>query len=119
MAVANAAVAAAAGSAEVADAALQSPEPAQQTWPPPAPAEFEDIYCVSRETLRGDKGWRDGLVVRLNYESHLSCSVGTSDAEPIEVWARAGVGTRMLVAVEYAPRHGHPAGKPFPSFGSD
>ena len=117
MAVANAA--AAAGSAEVADDALQSPEPGPQTWPPPAPAEFENIHCVSRETLRGDKGLRDGLVVRLNYESHLSCSVGTSDAEPIEVWARAGVGTRMLVAVEYAPRHRHPAGEPFPSFGSD
>ena len=97
----------------------QSPEPAPPAWPPPAPAEFENVYFVRREGLRGDKGWRDSLVVKLNYESQTSYSVGASDAEPIDVGARSGVGTAWLFAMEDARRHERPAGEPFPPFGPD
>ena len=69
--------------------------------------------------LRGEKGWLNGLLVKLNYESNISCSVGASAAEPIDVWARAGIGTRWLVAIEDAGRHGHPGGERFPPFGTD
>ena len=42
----------------------------------------------------GEKGWLDGLVVKLNLEPNLSCSMGAAAAEPIDVWARAEIGTR-------------------------
>ena len=59
----------------------------------------------------GEDGWLDGLVVKLKYEPYLSCSVGAAAAEPVDVWARAGIGIRWLVAMEDAGcgRHGHPA----------
>ena len=41
-----------------------------------------------------EKRWLDGLVVKLKYAWYLSCSVGTPAAEPFDVWARVGVGTR-------------------------
>ena len=69
--------------------------------------------------LRGEKGWPDGLVMKLNYESNLSCSVGASAAEPIDVCARAGIGTRWMVATEDAQTHGHSAGEPVPPFGPE
>ena len=64
----------------------------------------------------GEKGWLEELVVKLNYEQYLSCSVGSPAAEPDDVWARVGVGTRWLVAVDDAGcgRHGHPGGESFP-----
>ena len=66
----------------------------------------------------GEKGWLDDLVVKLNYEPYLPCSVEAAGAEPIDVWARSGIGTRWLVAVESAGcgRHGHLGGEPFPPF---
>ena len=57
------------------------------------------------------------FVVKLNYESNLSCSVGASTAEPIDVWARAGIGRRCLVAMKDAGRRGHPGGELFPPCG--
>ena len=98
---------------------LQSPGPAPPAWSPAAPAEFENIYSVGLGRLRGEKRWHDGLVVKLNCESNLSSSMRASGAEPIDVWARAGIGTRWLVAMEGARNHGHPAGKAFPPFGPD
>ena len=67
----------------------------------------------------GQKGWLVELVVKPNYEQYLLCSVGA--AEPVDVWARVGVGTRWLVAVEDAGcgRHGHPGGESFPMFAPD
>ena len=41
------------------------------------------------------KGRLDGLVVKVYYEPYLSCSVGAAATEPIDVWARAGIGTRL------------------------
>ena len=69
----------------------------------------------------GEKGWLDGLVVKLNYAQYLSCPVGAPAAEPVDVWARVGVGTRWLVAMEDAGRGrpGHPAGESFPPFAPD
>ena len=60
----------------------------------------------------GEKRWLENLVVKLNYEQYLSCSVGAPAAEPVDVWARVGVGTRWLVEVEDAGcgRRGHPGG---------
>ena len=72
---------------------LQSPEAPPFAWPPPAPAEFENDYSDRGGRLRGKKGWLNGLVVKLNYESNLSCYVGPSADEPIDVWARAEIGT--------------------------
>ena len=72
---------------------LQSPEPTPPAWPPPAPGEIKNLYSVNTEKLRGGKGCRNGLVVKLDYESHLSCSVGASYAQRIDLWARAGVDT--------------------------
>ena len=70
------------------------------------------------EFKTGEKGWLDGLVVKLNLEPYLSCSMGAAAAEPIDMWARAGIGTRWLVAMEDAGcgRHGHPGREPFPPF---
>ena len=70
---------------------LKPPPPA---WSPPAPAEFENASSVSRGRLWGQKGWSEGLDLKLNFDSNLSCSVGVSDAEPIGLWAKAGIGTR-------------------------
>ena len=69
----------------------------------------------------GEKGWLNDLVVKLNYEPYLSCSMEAAAAEPIDVWARAGIGTWWLVAMEDAGcgRHGHPGGEPFPPFAPD
>ena len=69
----------------------------------------------------GEKGWLDGLVVKLNLEPNLSCSMGAAAAEPIDLWARAEIGTRWLFAMEDAGcgRHGHPGGEPFPPFAPD
>ena len=66
-------------------------------------------------------GWLDDLVVKLNCEPYLSCSMGAAGAEPIDVWACYGIGTRWLVAVKDAGcgRLGHPSGEPFPPFGPD
>ena len=33
----------------------------------------------------GEKGWLEDLVVKLNYEQYLSCSVGAPAAEPVDV----------------------------------
>ena len=54
--------------------------------------------------------------MKLNYEQYLSCSVVAAAAEPVDAWARVGVGTRWLVAVEDAgcERHGYPGGESFP-----
>ena len=59
---------------------------------------------------RGEKRWLENLVVKLNYEQYLPCSLGAPAAEPVDAWARVGVGTRWLVAVEDAGcgRRGHP-----------
>ena len=46
-----------------------------------------------------------GFAVKLNFEIQLSCPVGASSADPVEVWARAGVGTRWPVAMEDAKRN--------------
>ena len=64
----------------------------------------------------GEKEWLEDWVVKLNYEQYLSCSVGAPAAEPVDVWARVGVGTRWLVAMDNAEcgRHGHPGGESFP-----
>lgn len=69
----------------------------------------------------GEKGWLDYLLVKLNYEPYLSYSIGTAAVEPVDVWARSGIGTSWLVAVEDAgcERHGHPRGEPFPPFAPD
>ena len=42
-------------------------------------------------------------------------------AEPVDVWAQVGVGTKWLVAVEDAGggRHGHPGGESFSTFAPD
>ena len=68
----------------------------------------------------GDK-WLEDLVVKLCYEQYLSGSVGRPAAEPVDVWARVGVGTRWLVSVKDAGcgRHGHPGGESFPPFAPD
>ena len=65
----------------------------------------------------GEKEWLEDLVVKLNYEQYLSCSVEAPAAEPVDVWARVAVGTRWLVAVEDAGcgRHEHPGGESFPT----
>ena len=98
---------------------LQSSGTPPPAWLPPVPAEFENDYSDIGGRLRGEKGWVNGLVVKLNYESNLSCSVGASAAEPISVWARAGIGVRWLVAMEDAGRHGHPGREHFPRVGPD
>ena len=69
----------------------------------------------------GEKTWLEKLVVKLNYEQYLPCSVGVPAAEPVDVWGRVGVGTRWLVAVEDAGcgRHGHPGGESFPPLAPD
>ena len=54
-------------------------------WPPPASAEFGNDYSDSGVKLWGEKGWLNGLVVKLDYESNLSCSVGASAAGSIDV----------------------------------
>ena len=66
----------------------------------------------------GEKGWLADLVVKPNYEQYLPCSVGAPAAELVDVWARVGVGTRWLVAVEDpgCGRRGHPSGESFPPF---
>ena len=66
------------------------------------------------ELKTGEKGWLRDLVMQLSYESCLSCSVGAVAAEPIDVWAGAGIGTRWLIAMEDTGcgRHGHPGGEP-------
>ena len=48
-------------------------------------------------------------------------TVGVPAADPVYVWARVGVGTRWLVAVEDAEceRHGHPGGESFTLFEPD
>ena len=58
--------------------------------------------------LRGEKGWLNGLALKLNYEPCLSSFVEASAAEPIDVWARAAIGTTWLCAIEDAVRHEHP-----------
>ena len=65
--------------------------------------------------VTGDKGWLEDLVVKQNYEKYPPA------AEPVDVWARVGVGTRWLVAVEDAGcgRHGRPGGESFPPFAPD
>ena len=69
----------------------------------------------------GEKGWLDDLVVKLNYEPHLSCFVGAPASEPIDLWTRSGIDTRWLVALEDAGRgtHGHPDGESLPLFAPD
>ena len=59
--------------------------------------------------------------MKLNYEQNLSCSVRVPAAEPVDVWAQVGVGTKWLVAVEDAGggRHGHPGGESFSTFAPD
>ena len=42
----------------------------------------------------GERGWPEDLAVKLHYEQYLPCSVGAPAAEPVDVWARVGVGTR-------------------------
>ena len=66
----------------------------------------------------GEKGWLADLVVKPNYEQYLPCSVGAPAAEPVDMWAQVGVGTRWLVAVEDpgCGRRGHPSGESFPPF---
>ena len=61
------------------------------------------------------------MILILNYEQYLSCSVGPSTAEPIDVWARVEVGTRWMVAVVDAGcgRHGHAGGESLPPFAPD
>ena len=63
----------------------------------------------------GEKEWLDDLVVKLNNGKYPPA------AEPVDVWARVGVGTRWLVGVEDAGcgRHGHPGGESFPPFAPD
>ena len=58
----------------------------------------------------GEKRWLEKLVVKLNYEQYLPCSVGAPATGPVDVSAWIGVGTRWLVAVEDAGcgRHRHP-----------
>ena len=48
-------------------------------------------------------------------------SVGTAAAEPLGVWARAGIGTTWLAAMEDARcgRHGYLGGEFFPPFAPD
>ena len=69
----------------------------------------------------GNKGWLEDLVVRLNYEQYLWCSVGAPAAEPVDVRARVGVGRRWLVTLEDAGcgRRGNPGGESFPPFAPD
>ena len=69
----------------------------------------------------GEKRGLEDLVVKLNYEQYLSCSVEAPAAEPVDMWARVGVGTRWLVAVEDAGcgRHGRPGEESFPPFAPD
>ena len=69
----------------------------------------------------GEKGWLEDLVMKLNYEQYLSCSMEAPAAEPVVVWARVWVGTRWLVAMEGAGcgRHGHPGAESFPPFAPD
>ena len=54
----------------------------------------------------------------LKHGQYISCSVGAPAVEPVDVWGRVGVGTRWLVALEFAGcgRHRHPGGESFPSF---
>ena len=60
-----------------------------------------------------EQGWL-GLVVQLDLKPYPSCSMGAAATESIDVWARAGIGTMWLVAMEYAGcgRHAHPDGEP-------
>ena len=69
----------------------------------------------------GKKGLLDDLVVKLNYEPYLSCSMRAAASEAIGVLGRAVIGTSWLVAMEDAGcgRHGHPGGAPFPPFAPD
>ena len=70
----------------------------------------------------GEKGWFDGLVVKLNLQAYQSCSMGAAAAEPIEVSTRAGIGiTRWLVAMEDVGcgRQGQPGEEPSPKFAPD
>ena len=57
----------------------------------------------------GEKRWHEDFVVKLNYQQYLTYSVGVPAVEHVDVWARVGVGTRWLVAMEDAGcrRHGH------------
>ena len=52
--------------------------------------------------------------MKQKYKSNLSCSVAASAVEPIDVWARAGFGTRSLVMLEEVGRHRYPAGEQLP-----
>ena len=69
----------------------------------------------------GEKRYLENLVVKLNCQQYLSCSVGAPATEPVHVWARVGVGTRWLAAVEDAGcgKPGHPGGESFPPFAPD
>ena len=46
------------------------------------------------ECETGETGWLDSLIVKLNYEPYLSCSMVPAAAEPIAVRACFGIGTR-------------------------
>ena len=50
--------------------------------------------------------------------AYRSCSFGAVSAEPMDLWARSGIGTRWLVVVEDAGRgtHGHQGEEPFQPF---
>ena len=50
----------------------------------------------------GEKGWLDDLVVKLNQEPYMPCSVEAAAAKLIDVWFRTGIGTRWRVAMEDA-----------------
>ena len=61
----------------------------------------------------GEKVWLQDFVVKLNYKKYQPA------AEPVNVWARVGVGTRWLVEDAGCGRHGHPGGESFPPFAPD
>ena len=62
------------------------------------------------------KRWLEDFVVKPNFEKDLTYSVGAPPVEPVDVWARVGVGTMWLVAMEDAgcDRHQHPGVEAFP-----
>ena len=93
----------------------------QQTFGTEGQDVVVDAGKAKVEFETGEKRWLQDFVVKLKYEQCLSCSVGAPAAEPVDVWARVGVGTRWLVAVEDAGgrRHEHPGGESFPPFARD
>ena len=99
----------------------QHPQEQQQQFETEGQGVLVDAGKSMVEFETGLKGWLGDLVVKLNYEPRLSCSMRAAAAEPIDVWARAGIGTRWLFAMEDVGcgGHEHPGGESFSPFAPD